>query len=127
MLLPTCHLIRPNDYFITAFDTKPFDTVNTIDRFTIKFKCGSCKSEIESDPLMVRGRSLPNDRPLSGVDKLEFAERCRRLTEDRDMSLLLIMEQVCSTCADNHLILFGYTEWQPGRDMLEIGSIYLLA
>ncbi len=126
MLLPKHHLVRPTDYFVTAFDTKPFDKVNKLHTFTIVFKCGACEQEVESVPLMQKGRSLDNDRPLNGIDKVEFSERCRRLYEERSMSLLLTMDQPCTTCNQNHLILFGYTEWQPSRDMLELGGVYLL-
>ncbi len=126
MLLPKSHLVRPADYFVTAFDTNPFDTVNKLDAFTIVFKCGACKQEIESEPLMQKGGSLPKDPLWSGIDEVEFAERCRRLDEDRSMSLLLTMEQACTACHQNFVILFGYTEWQPGRDVIELGGVYLL-
>lgn len=125
MLLPKNHLIRPANYLERAFDTNPDDHENKFDRYTVLFKCGSCRTETESERLMIKGNRIKDTIPLKGINRAEFFERCDQLRTERRLGTPFFMEHRCSNCDQNHLILFGAAEWQPGRDVIELGGIYL--
>ena len=125
MLIPSSKLIRPTDYFVRAFDTNPHDRVNVFHQYTIQFECGACDDEIESDPLMIKGERVEPAIQLKEIDRQGFFARCVRLSSDRQLGTPFTMERACASRGQNHLILFGATEWQPGRDVIELGGIFL--